>query len=111
MTQSLGRHRAAVVMAFVVCGMMFGSWASRIPAIKDQAGLDSATYSVPYLAGWSGGDIDLLRESMARVITVARAATDDDRGGNWPPASEALPPGQRPGPAPVLTAAAPAAAR
>ena len=28
-------------MAFVVCGMMFGSWASRIPAIKDQAGLDS----------------------------------------------------------------------
>lgn len=41
MTQPLGRSRAAVVMAFVVCGMMFGSWASRIPAIKDQAGLDS----------------------------------------------------------------------
>ena len=28
-------------MAFVVSGMMFGSWASRIPAIKEQAGLDS----------------------------------------------------------------------
>jgi fucose permease len=28
-------------VAFVVCGMMFGSWASRIPAIKEQAGLDS----------------------------------------------------------------------
>jgi predicted MFS family arabinose efflux permease len=28
-------------MAFVVCGMMFGSWASRIPAIKDRAGLDA----------------------------------------------------------------------
>ena len=41
MTPSLGRSRIAVVMAFVVCGMMFGSWASRIPAIKDQAGLDS----------------------------------------------------------------------
>jgi hypothetical protein len=40
-TASLGRSRAAVVMAFVVCGMMFGSWASRIPAIKEQAGLDS----------------------------------------------------------------------
>ncbi len=29
-------------MAFVVNGVMFGSWASRIPAIKEQAGLDSA---------------------------------------------------------------------
>ena len=37
----IGRSRAAVVMAFIVCGMMFGSWASRIPAIKEQAGLDS----------------------------------------------------------------------
>ena len=41
MTQSLGRSRAAVVFAFIVCGMMFGAWASRIPAIKEQAGLDS----------------------------------------------------------------------
>ena len=41
MTSSLGRSRAAVVMAFVVNGVMFGSWASRIPAIKEQAGLDS----------------------------------------------------------------------
>jgi Na+/melibiose symporter-like transporter len=29
-------------MAFVVNGVMVGSWASRIPAIKEQAGLDSA---------------------------------------------------------------------
>ena len=29
-------------MAFVANGIMFGSWASRIPAIKEQAGLDSA---------------------------------------------------------------------
>jgi len=41
MTPSLGRSRAAVFMAFIVSGMMFGSWASRIPAIKEQAGLDS----------------------------------------------------------------------
>src|ERR1035437_6733110 len=41
-TAALGRSRAAVVMAFVVNGVMFGSWASRIPAIKEQAGLDSA---------------------------------------------------------------------
>jgi antirestriction protein ArdC len=42
--------------------------------ITAQAGLDSASYSVPYLAGWSGGNIDLLRESMSKVIGVARAA-------------------------------------
>ncbi len=77
--------------------------------ITAQAGLDSATYSVPYLASWSGGDIDLLRESMARVVTVARAATGDNRVGIWPPAPEALPAGQHPGPAP--TAAAPGPAR
>lgn len=41
--------------------------------VTAQAGLDSGAYSVPYLAGWSGGDVDLLRESTARVINVARA--------------------------------------
>lgn len=40
--------------------------------VTADAGLDTASYSVPYLAGWSGGDIDLLRESMTRVITTAR---------------------------------------
>jgi antirestriction protein ArdC len=79
--------------------------------ITAQAGLDSASYSVPYLASWSGGDIDLLRQSMATVITVARAATDADRVGSWPPAPEASSPGWRPGPAPILAAAGPAAAR
>jgi hypothetical protein len=39
-TPSLGRARLAVVMAFVVNGVLYGSWASRIPAIKEQAGLD-----------------------------------------------------------------------
>jgi antirestriction protein ArdC len=41
--------------------------------VTTDAGLDTANYSVPYLAGWSGGNIDLLRESMTRVITASRA--------------------------------------
>ena len=79
--------------------------------ITAQAGLDSASYSVPYLASWSGGDIDLLRQSMATVITVARAATGDDGVASWPPARDALPLGWRPGLTPIHAAAAPAAAR
>ena len=54
MTASLGRSRAAVVFAFVVCGMMFGSWASRIPAIKEQAGLDSVQLGFALLASAFG---------------------------------------------------------
>ena len=41
--------------------------------VTADAGLDAANYSVPYLATWSGGDIDLLRESMTRVVTASRA--------------------------------------
>jgi antirestriction protein ArdC len=41
--------------------------------VAARAGLDASAYSVPYLAGWSGGDIDMLRESMTQVINVARA--------------------------------------
>ena len=41
--------------------------------VTADAGLDAANYSVPYLAGWSDGNIDLLREAMARVVNVARA--------------------------------------
>lgn len=44
--------------------------------VTAHAGLDSASYSVPYLASWSDGDADLLRESMSRVVAVARAVTD-----------------------------------
>lgn len=40
--------------------------------VAAQAGLDATDYSVPYLAGWSGGDIALLRETMTQVINVAR---------------------------------------
>jgi len=37
----LRRARIAVVAAFVANGILYGSWASRIPAIKEQAGLDA----------------------------------------------------------------------
>jgi antirestriction protein ArdC len=51
--------------------------------VTARAGLDASAYSVPYLAGWAGGDVDLLRESMTRVVTVARAIA--------PPVVEATP--------------------
>ncbi|WP_448060611.1 ArdC-like ssDNA-binding domain-containing protein [Cellulomonas hominis] len=41
--------------------------------VMAQAGLDASCYSVPYLAGWSGGDVELLRESMTHVVAVSRA--------------------------------------
>jgi len=79
--------------------------------ITAQAGLDSVTYSVPYLASWSGGDVDLLRQSMTTVLTVARAAAGDDLVSARPPAPGALPQGRLPGPTPTHLAAAPMAAR
>ena len=36
-TPRLRGTRIAVVMAFVANGVLYGSWASRIPAIKEQA--------------------------------------------------------------------------
>ena len=76
--------------------------------ITAQAGLDSATYSVPYLASWSGGDLDLLRESMTRVVTVARTASRDNdiRAGMCSPAPETCPLGMHPVPDSVRTASA-----
>ena len=76
--------------------------------ITAQAGLDSATYSVPYLASWSGGDVDLLRESMTRVVTVARTASRDNdiRAGMCSPAPETCPLGMHPVPDSVRTASA-----
>ena len=60
--------------------------------VTADAGLDTASYSVPYLASWSGGDIDLLRESMSRVISVARAiAPAADRSDTEPRAPLSAP--------------------
>ncbi|WP_155859437.1 ImmA/IrrE family metallo-endopeptidase [Cellulomonas sp. KRMCY2] len=49
--------------------------------ITAQAGLDSASYSLPYLASWSGGSTDLLIASMARVTSVARTVDASPFGG------------------------------
>jgi antirestriction protein ArdC len=64
--------------------------------ITTQAGLDSGSYSVPYLANWSGGDIELLRESMTKVVTVARTASRDTKSRS--PAPVAISPGEQDGP-------------
>jgi MFS family permease len=80
-------------MAFLVCGMMFGSWASRIPAIKEQAGLDSvqlgfallgsalgsvlAMTSAGYLAGRIGSHkvVSLMLLGCAAMLPVIAAST------------------------------------
>jgi hypothetical protein len=44
-------------VAFVVCDML---------------GLDSASYSIPYVANWAGGDLDRVRSAAERVLGAAR---------------------------------------
>ncbi|MGH9014407.1 MAG: ImmA/IrrE family metallo-endopeptidase [Acidimicrobiia bacterium] len=41
------------------------------------AGLDSAVYTIPYVAHWSAGNLDLAQETAERVIETARRLTDD----------------------------------
>ena len=41
------------------------------------AGMDTAGYTVPYVAGWAGGDPQMLRESATQVLTVARGIVAD----------------------------------
>lgn len=41
------------------------------------AGLPADASSVPYVATWAGGDLDLLRATAGRVITTARAILND----------------------------------
>ncbi len=45
--------------------------------ITTTAGLNPNDYSVPYLAGWSGGDTNLLRDAMTQVVTIARHIAPD----------------------------------
>ncbi|WP_019873096.1 ArdC-like ssDNA-binding domain-containing protein [Sporichthya polymorpha] len=47
--------------------------------ITHAAGLPADAYSVPYLAGWSGGNTDLVREAATRVIAVTRGVLEDLR--------------------------------
>jgi hypothetical protein len=55
-------------------------------------GLDAARYSVPYLANWSGGNLQLVHDTAGRVITTARELTDTiDRCPAPTPAGDAAP--------------------
>jgi antirestriction protein ArdC len=45
--------------------------------VAASAGLDSSNYTVPYVAGWAGGDVDLLKGTATRVLAVSRAIVDD----------------------------------
>jgi hypothetical protein len=50
-------------------------------------GLDSARYTIPYVTGWSGGDLDLVARTAERVLSTSRAILSDT-----PPApTQALP--------------------
>jgi MFS family permease len=61
----LGWARFGVAYAFLVHGVMFGAWASRIPVIQDQTGLDSTHLGFALLAA-SGGAV--LAMSFAGVM-------------------------------------------
>jgi hypothetical protein len=41
------------------------------------SGLDTAGYTVPYVAHWAGGDTSVLRDTAAKVIATARAILTD----------------------------------
>jgi hypothetical protein len=45
--------------------------------VTTAAGMHCDPYSVPYVAGWSGGDCDVLRATASRVLTVARTITTE----------------------------------
>ena len=45
-------------VAFIVCNAM---------------GIDTAAYTLPYVAGWAGGDVERLRRTAERVVTTAQA--------------------------------------
>ena len=41
--------------------------------VLDALGLASGTYSFPYVARWSGGDVDLVKQSAERVVGCSRS--------------------------------------
>ena len=49
-------------VAFVVCNAL---------------GVDTASYSLAYVAGWSGSDLDVVRSTADRVVGAARRILDD----------------------------------
>jgi hypothetical protein len=60
------------------CGGVAGVAAeSTAYVVTTSAGMSTDAYSVPYLAGWSDGNAELLRDTAARVLDTARAITTD----------------------------------
>lgn len=45
--------------------------------VMDTLGIDSAEYSIPYVANWAGADVDLVRSTAERVLTTARTIVGD----------------------------------
>ena len=45
-------------VAFIVCNAL---------------GVDTAAYTLPYVAGWAGGDVERVRRTAERVVTTAQA--------------------------------------
>jgi hypothetical protein len=72
--------------------------------VAHSAGLASDAYSVPYLAGWSGGNTTVLRDTASRVIDTARGILTDLRLPDPPDFDPPWPPERTPSPARALTA-------
>ena len=45
--------------------------------VCSQAGLDSAEYTIPYVAHWSNGNLDLIADTAERSVGTARAITGE----------------------------------
>lgn len=45
--------------------------------VAASAGLDSSDYTVPYVAGWAGGDVEVLKSTSTRVLAVSRKIVDE----------------------------------
>jgi MFS family permease len=61
----LGRAQLAVAYSFLVHGVMFGAWASRIPAIQTHTGLDPTHLGFALLAASAGA---VLAMSIAGIL-------------------------------------------
>lgn len=61
----LGRARLAVAYSFLVNGVMFGAWASRIPDVQTHTGLDTTQLGFALLAASAGA---VLAMSFAGVL-------------------------------------------
>jgi predicted MFS family arabinose efflux permease len=59
MVDLLRRRRVAIAAFFFVTGALLGSWASRIPAVKDHAGLSDGQLGVALLAIGAGTVVSL----------------------------------------------------